>query len=117
MIRSKISFYGILLFGLMLGGCSSAAYLRTVDSPKAATTIGDPDAIQVYSVPSTGKSYQTLGIVVSSKDAGENAKSAVANLKEEAAKLGANAIVDMSLEIDMGYWQSAIRATGIAIRY
>ena len=111
-------FLSLVVFtGLALGGCSTAAHLRTADSPKAATTIGDPEAIQVYSVHSIGKSFQTLGAVVSSKDAGEDAKSAVANLKEEAAKLGANAIVDMSLEINVGFWENAIRATGTAVRY
>jgi uncharacterized protein YbjQ (UPF0145 family) len=117
MTLSKAFVYLILLVTLGFNGCSSVAHLRTADSPKAATTTGDPDAIQVYSVNSIGRSYQTLGVVVSSKDAGEDAQSAVSNLKEEAAKLGANAITDMNLEIDMGYWRSAIRATGIAVRY
>ena len=100
-----------------LTGCATGAHLRTADSPKAVTTISDPETIQVYSVHSFGKTYQTLGIVVSDADAGSNAQTAVADLKEEAAKLGANAIVDLSLEVNRGFWEPAIRATGVAVRY
>jgi uncharacterized protein YbjQ (UPF0145 family) len=116
MFRTKKYLHFILL-ALALTGCSTASHIRTADSPKAVTTIGDPDAIQVYSVHSFGKTYQTLGLVVSDADAGSDAKTAVADLKEEAAKLGANAIVDLSLEINQGFWENAIRATGIAVRY
>jgi hypothetical protein len=116
MFRSK-NYLQLIFLGLALAGCSTAAHVRTADSPKAVTSVGDPDAVQVYSVHSIGKTYQTLGLVVSNADAGSNAKTAVADLKEEAAKLGANAIVDLSLEINQGFWDNAIRATGIAIRY
>jgi len=56
-----------------------------------------------------------LGSVVASADAGTNSKISVDMLKEEAAKLGANGIINLRLAIDTGYMQSAIKSTGTAV--
>ena len=101
---------------LFLVGCSSVASLRTSDNTEqfAATSA---DQITVYAIkPKTITNYITLGEVIASADAGTDAEVAVNLLKVEASKLGADAVINLRLEIDMGYWSNAIKATGTAIK-
>ena len=48
-------------------------------------------------------------------DAGSDAEKSVKELKKQAAQLGANAIVDLRLEIDYGYMEPAVKSTGMAV--
>ena len=107
--------YIIIGFFLILAGCSSTANLITDDYKGPEIEKSDFAAIKVYSIAPSNLNYTTLGSVVASADAGSNAKKSVKMLKKQAAKLGANAIIDLKLEVDMGYWSNAIKATGVAV--
>lgn len=101
---------------LFLVGCSSVGNLRTSDNTEQFAEI-NPELVKVYAIkPKSLTKYITLGEVIASADAGTNAEVSVNLLKAEAAKLGADAIIDLRLEIGMGYWTNAIKATGTAIK-
>lgn len=101
-----------------LPACSTMAHVSTVDSGQrsvaAATTPGD---VKVYSIHDIGKSYVVLGPVIVGKDAGTNSSGVVDDLRAEAAALGANAIVDLRLGFTMGFWNTGIVASGVAVKY
>jgi len=102
---------------IALGGCSSTARLQTDDAPSGALARTAAKDVAVYStLDAAGKEYQVIGQVVASADAGDDASSAVDKLKEEAAALGATAVVQLRLEADMGYWNNAIKATATAVK-
>ena len=105
-----------LLFVILLAGCSSVAYIQTDDAPDEITPITNPDLIKVYSDEREELDYNVIGQVIADADAGSNAETAVKLLKKQAAKLGADAIINLRLEIDTGYWDSAVKATGTAIK-
>jgi hypothetical protein len=107
----------VFLFSLLLFSCSSVANLRTADNPELSISRTNPADVKVYSTADIGKDFMIIGQVVASADAGTNSEKAVNHLKEEAAKLGADAIINLRLEIDSGYWQNAIKATGVAVKY
>lgn len=103
-----------IAFVISASGCSVANY-RTDDSVSLVTSNVAASDVEVYSTDEIGKKYLVLGSVVASADAGTNAKISVDMLKEEAAKLGANAIINLRLAIDAGYMQNAIKSTGTAV--
>ena len=106
-----------LIFSLFLFSCSSVANLRTADNPDLTISRTNSADVKVYSTAMIGKDFKIIGQVVASADAGTDSEKAVNHLKEEAAKLGADAIINLRLEIDSGYWQNAIKATGVAVKY
>lgn len=107
---------GIALITIV-SGCSSVANYKTNDSQLVGTSNMPADQIEVFSSEKIGKKYRVLGGVVSSADAGSDASTSVNLLKKEAFKLGADAIVDLRLSIDQGYWTNAITSTGTAIAF
>lgn len=103
---------------IALVGCSSTARLRTDDVSLGNLAKKTPKEVAVYSsADAGGKEYQVIGQVVASADAGNDASVAVDKLKEEAASLGADAVVQLRLEAAMGYWNSAIKATATAVKF
>jgi hypothetical protein len=104
-----------LLCGFLIAGCSSVANIQTDDSPMKLEKSNAKD-VKVYSTSKIGSEYTVLGEVVADVDAGENASKAVNKMKGEAAKLGADAVINLRLEIDTGYFQNAIKAYGTAVK-
>jgi len=107
----------VLISTLIIFSCSSVATIRTEDNGNFMVNKSDASIVKVYSTADIGEEYKVLGQVVASADAGKDSEKAVALLKKQAANLGADAIIDLRLEIDTGYWQNAIKATGTAVKY
>lgn len=102
---------------LFLVSCSSVGHLHTEDVATNNLTKTDSEKILIYSIkPNQNVKFDVLGQVIACADAGKNAKISVALLKKEAALLGADAIIDLRLEIGMGNWSNSIKATGTAIK-
>lgn len=102
---------------LFLVSCSSVGHLHTEDVATNNLTKTDSEKILIYSTkPNQNVKFDVLGQVIACADAGKNAKISVALLKKEAALLGADAIIDLRLEIGMGNWSNSIKATGTAIK-
>jgi hypothetical protein len=112
MLKSSLIVFICLLFV----SCSNVAHLRTSDNISAYKE-SDPDRIEVYSTANIGKQYFVIGEAMASADAGENSEKPVDLLKEEAAKLGADAIINLRLSFSYGYWSTGITATGTAVKF
>ena len=115
-----------IFLSLCLAGCSTATYLKTVDSKgdteetkntEAAITATVPAKIEIYCIDSISREYKIIGKVMAAADAGEDAKTSVDALKEQAAVLGADAIVNFRLEFTKGYWSAGIKSSGTAVKY
>ncbi len=102
---------------LFLVSCSSVGHLHTEDIITNDLPVTDSEKILVYSTkPNQTIKFDVLGQVISCADAGKDAKIAVKLLKKEAALLGADAVIDLRLEIGMGNWSNSIKASGTAIK-
>jgi len=101
-------------FGLLLlSSCATSARLATEDA-RANRGAADPAAVNVYAGREIGRKYQVIGTVIAAGD-GESGAKAMEELKKEAAFLGANAVVDLRLEIERGFWTAAVKASGLAV--
>jgi len=100
---------------LFLVSCSSVGHLYTSDITTTNYPETNPKEIIVYST-TPNANYKVLGQLIASSDAGKNARIPVDLLKKEAALLGADAIINLRLEIGTGYWSNAIKATGTAVK-
>lgn len=102
---------------LFLVSCSSVGHLHTEDVITNDLPKTDSENVVVYSTkPKQTVKFDVIGQVIACADAGKNAKISVDLLKKEAALLGADAIIDLRLEIGMGYWSSSIKASGTAVK-
>ena len=106
----------LLFIAVLSTGCSTVAQIQTDDlEHKYPAT--NSSQIEVYSMNKIEKEYSVIGQVIASADAGTDASVSINLLKKEAAKLGADAILNMRLEIGYGYWSSAIKSKGTAIKF
>lgn len=106
----------LLALNVIFMGCVSVANFRTDDQVQAYPA-SSFESIEVYSTDYVGKDFIVIGKVVASVDSGNNASKSVNALKKEAAKLGADAIINLKLEADYGYFSSAIKSTGTAVKF
>lgn len=112
---TKISILTFVLIAFT--SCSTVSTLKTDDVQISELAPTNIDAIEVYSTKTAPKDYKIIGQVIACADAGEDAEIAVKLLKEQAALLGADAIVELKLHFSMGYWSVGIKANGTAIKY
>lgn len=112
----KLNLFKWSLLCLFFTSCYSVAHLPTNDSTERFEKT-EYSEIKVYSVSDIDKEYIIIGQVVANADAGTDGNVPVNYLKKEAAKLGADAIINLRLEVDYGYWMNAIKATGTAVKF
>ena len=107
----------LLVLGILLTGCS-VAHLSTSESAQMYPP-SNYDEIEVYSTDQTGRSYTVLGDVVASVEDFSNGdgSSSVKYLKKEAAKLGADGIINLKLEISDGVLTNAVTSSGTAVKF
>lgn len=101
----------------LCSACSTVGRIATSEGQGSTFSPTSADNVEVYSTSKAKKEYTIIGQVLASADAGENANIPVDLLKEQAAKLGADAIVDLRLSISYGYWTSGITSVGTAVKY
>ncbi|RZA00840.1 MAG: hypothetical protein EOP11_17915 [Proteobacteria bacterium] len=107
----KLIYIGFLALGF--AGCASSSRLATEDS-RGNRNASDPARVQVFAGKDIGAKYQILGGVMAVAD-GQSGEKALAELRREASLLGANAVVDLRVEIERGFWDAAVKATGLAV--
>lgn len=73
--------------------------------------------IEVYSTEKTKNTYIIIGEVVASVDAWGDGSASVQYLKREAAEIGADAIVNLRLEIGNGVLSNSVTASGTAVKF
>jgi hypothetical protein len=106
----------VILFVLLFAGCSSSYGLRTNNTTKEYQRTSS-SKIEIYSTDVAKKDYDIIGPVLGSADVGNSSDKPVLLLKREAAKLGADAVINLKLEYTMGVWAGGVLAKGIAIKY
>lgn len=99
---------------LLLASCSSSHVLTNSDKSYQP---GNPDEIEVFSNDQTGCNYIIIAQLVSSAEDWNGAKGSVKQLKKEAAKVGADGIINLKLSVTEGLLGDAIVATGTAVKY
>jgi len=113
-LKSTIYLVCLMLFA----SCYTINSLRTDEALEIANNaaIGDKE-IEVYCTKDAAKPYVILGQIMVAADAGMNAKKPVEILKKKAAKMGADAVIELRLEFNQGYWAHGLKATATAIKY
>ena len=109
-------YYICVICCLLFVSCSNVSHIRTDDN-LSVYKISDYNKVEVYSTSNIGKQYLVVGEVMASADAGESSDRPVNLLKEEASKLGADAIINLRLSFSYGYWSTGITATGTAVNF
>ncbi len=97
--------------------CSTVAHIKTDDTPNLSLSSTDASSIKVYATSKPDRNYSIIGEVVAAADAGNDASKPVELLKEEAAKLGADAVINLRMEYIYGYWEIGLKAQGTAIKF
>ena len=105
----------IIFLGAYFASCTMAR-LQTSDSGNYyPPTIAEN--IEVYSTEKASNNYTIIGEVVASVDAWGDGSASVKYLKREAAELGADAIVNLRLEIGNGVLSNSVTASGTAVKF
>ncbi|MFL5812255.1 MAG: heavy metal-binding domain-containing protein [Bdellovibrionia bacterium] len=101
---------------LLLSSCSTGGHLRTADSSRSPAKTS-PSEIKIYSTSNIGRPYETIGAVVANADGGNDSSQAIKELRNQASLIGADAVVGLRLEVNEGFWEASVRATGLAVRF
>lgn len=107
-----LKFGPIFALAICLAGCASVAHVRVSDFVSETPT--DPHHIEVF-FQTAPRKVRPIAMVVVARQ-GEGALYAVELLKEEAATLGADAIVDLELSYTTGFFPN-LRVSGLAVKY
>ena len=102
------------LIGMVAMSCSSGGFLTTADVQRQEGPV-DSAGVAVFATEDAGAPYDELGSVIISSPT-LDAQSTVARLKTEAAKLGADAIVNLKLRYAHGHWGLGLEARGKAVK-
>jgi len=113
-MKTKFNLITFLIGFLLLASCSSSHVLTNTQQNYQPT---QRDEIDVFSNDQTGREYVIVAELVSTAEDWNGAKGSVKQLKKEAAKVGANGIINLKLSITPGLLGDAIVATGTAIKY
>jgi hypothetical protein len=104
-----------LVIGAILGSCS-VSHILTNDNPQYYQP-NENENIEVYSTSAIEREYVIIGDLVSRVDDFNGSEASVKYLKKEAAKIGADGIINLRLTIEQGYIGNAVEAKGTAVKY
>lgn len=102
---------------LILQSCYNTYQLATDDYDALHPSKTKPENILVYSSEITDRPYAILGIVLGTCESNKKPAKAVDRAKEAAAALGADAIINLTLNNEMGQWAATVQAKGTAIKF
>ncbi|WP_020535302.1 hypothetical protein [Lewinella cohaerens] len=106
-----------LLGLLLLTSCQTHGVLSSPLIKGSTYPAVSPEKVAVYATPKAPKSYEIIAELVAMCDAGQDAEVPIRILREEAAKIGADAIVNLRLNFGMGFWITGLKATATAVKY
>jgi hypothetical protein len=103
---------------LVLSGCltSTTGRLLTDDTVAVPRPTTAAALVTLFPTLEIGRAYEIVGVVVAASSTGEQPDRTASLLKAEAAALGADAVVDVRMEMDLGYWTNAVKLSGVAVR-
>jgi len=108
-MRSLIAVLLALILVSALTGCGSSASMSRLNDGITAGTPTDATHIKVFASRDIGREYVELGSVSVSVHDELDGKVYIQRIKEEAAKIGADAVV--------GYVQYGTSAAGVAVKF
>lgn len=76
-----------------------------------------PKKVAVYATVKAPRAYKVIAELVAMCDAGQDAEVPIRILREEAARIGADAIINLRLNFGMGFWITGLKATATAVKY
>ena len=100
---------------LAVSSCSNIGHLKTDDSRKNYAPT-KAIAVKLFSKKDSLRKYEVLGIVVASTDSSPSSEWTIKLLKEEAAKIGADRIMNTQIQTAYGFWTPAIEASAVAVK-
>jgi hypothetical protein len=116
MDHHKTLFYALLLVGLCTG-CSTQGVLSAPLTEGKQYPSVSPDKIAVFVTERAPFAYEVIAHVSAMADAGQNPRVPVEIIKEQAAKIGADAIVNLRINYGSGFFSNGIKATGMAVKF
>lgn len=99
----------------MLASCSVSHILTNDNTQRYQPT--ETENVEVFSSAKIDREYEIIGDVVSRVEDFNGANASVKYLKKEAAKIGADGIINLRLTIEQGYIGNGVEATGTAVKY
>ena len=112
-MKTKVLIPAIL--GMILTSCS-ATHMLTDNSSQRYSPV-NPENIAVYSKTDINTSYTIIGEVIIIMEAFSDDPFYINPLKREASKMGADAIINLKLELGEGMLSNTITASGTAIKF
>lgn len=110
---------GVLAVSIGAPGCgttSTTARLRTDDAGSLVLPPVNPATVIVSPFRDIGRPYDMVGVVIAASSTGEQPARTLGLLREEAAALGADAVVDARMELVQGWWKRAMKVSGVAVK-
>ncbi len=106
-----------LLGLLLLTSCQTKSILAGPLVNSSTYPAVSPERVAVYATANAPRSYQVIAELATICDAGQDAEIPVRTLREEAARIGADAIVNLRLSFGLGLWAAGLKATATAVKY
>lgn len=107
----------LFLLTLFFSSCGTVAHMVTEEGKELSLRPTSAEKIEVYFTKKISKDFEIIGQVVAAIDAGYQSARAVNLLKNQAAQIGADAIIETRLEYEYGYYKIAVKATGTAVKF
>jgi uncharacterized protein YbjQ (UPF0145 family) len=112
-METKILLSAIL--GIILTSCS-ATHMLTDNSSQRYSPV-NTENIVVYSRSDINRSYDVIGEVIAIVEAFSDDPVYIDHLKKEASQIGADAIINLKLELGDGMLSNTVTAYGTAIKF
>lgn len=112
-MKTKILLLTIL--GVIFTSCS-ATHLLTDDSDQRYSPV-NPENVVICSQADLNRSYSIIGEVIAITEAFSDDPVYIDYLKKEASKIGADAIINLKLELGDGMLSNTVTASGTAVKY
>jgi uncharacterized protein YbjQ (UPF0145 family) len=113
--KMKTKILLLLVSGVILVSCSTT-HLLTDDSTQQYSP-GNPENIVVYTQVDINRSYTIIGEVIAIVEAFSDDPVYIDHLKREAAQIGADAIINLKLDLGDGMLTNTITASGTAVKF
>jgi hypothetical protein len=112
-MKTKILLSAVL--GIILTSCSTM-HMLTDNSLQRYSPV-NPENIAVYSPTEVDRSYNVIGEAIVIVEALSDDPVYIDHLKKEASQMGADAIINLKLELGGGMLSNTVTASGTAVKF
>jgi hypothetical protein len=107
----KHALFGLVALSMEACTFGSTAALSPEHSPPRA-----PSSVRVYATDRLDRPHDVIGFVAVQHDGTDGAE-AVEELRKQAASMGADAVIGVTVQLGQGGWAFATHTTGTAVRF